>query len=189
MLSTFKAVLTGTAPLMMHNERLANPKDPHTRALKALTSVKKKTDETLDEIQKVEWVGGLYEKDGVVVLPAANVLAALKNGAQKLKRGKDISSSVFSTEAFYPLNYSGPKDLDKLYADGRFNDYRSVGVNRARVMRSRPVFPQWSAQIDFDFDHDVIDADTIAQALAIAGKQIGVCEHRPQYGRFSLEVL
>ncbi len=188
MLSKFRATLTGIAPLLMHNERLANPRDPHTRALKQLTAVKKKTDDTLEDIQKTEWRGGLYELEGVVCVPAANVLAALKNGAQKLKRGKDIQSSVFSAEAFYPLIYDGPKDFEKLYADGRFSDYRCVGVNRARVMRSRPVFNKWSVNIALDYDADVVDLDTMLQAMEIAGAQVGICDHRPQYGRFTVEI-
>lgn len=184
-----KAKLTGVSPLLMHNERLANPRDPHTRALKELTAVRKKTDETLEAIQKAEWRGGLYEHNKRVAMPSANVLACLKEGARKLKRGKDIVSSVISLEAFYTFSYNGPEDFEELYNDGRFSDYRSVGVNMSRVMRSRPVFPDWSVKAEFQFDSDVIDQNTIIQALEIAGGQIGLCDHRPQFGRFSVEVL
>lgn len=187
-MESLKAKLAGIAPLLMHNERLANPRDPHTRALKELTAVRKKTDETLAEIQKAEWRGGLYEHNKRVVVPAANVLASLKEGARKLKRGKDIASSVFSLEAFYPLEYDGPKDFEALYDDGRFADYRSVGVNQSRVMRSRPIFPEWAIKIDLQYDADVVDHATLSQSLEIAGVQIGLCDHRPQFGRFTVSL-
>jgi hypothetical protein len=177
-MQTFKATLTGTAPLIMHNERLANPRDPHTRALKELTSVRSKTDEVLADIQKTEWRGGLYEFNKRAVVPAANVLA------RKLKQGKAIASSVFSLDAFYVLTYDGPTDFEALYDDGRFSDYRSVGVNQSRVMRSRPIFPEWSIKISLEFDADVVTPEVLSQSLDIAGRQIGLCDHRPQYGRF-----
>lgn len=185
-MQTFKATITGVAPLMMHNERLANPRDPHTRALKELTSVRSKTDDVLAEIQKAEWRGGLYEHSKRVVVPAANVLAALKEGARKLKKGKDIASSVFSLDAFYPLDFDGPADFESLYNDGRFSDYRSVGVNQARVMRSRPIFPEWTLKICLTYDADVVTPEVLAQSLDIAGNQIGLCDHRPQFGRFTV---
>jgi hypothetical protein len=183
-MKTLKATLEGRAPIMFHNERLANPLDPITRELKKLTSVKKKTDETLEEMMRIEWLGGLYLKDDTVVVPSDCVLATLKQAARKCKRGKDVESSVFCEQDVFPLIYDGPKDVDALFADARFRDYRGVGVNGKRVMRSRPIFRWWQLNVEVQFDPEIVNDEDLTQWFDIAGKQIGLCERRPRFGRF-----
>jgi hypothetical protein len=66
--------LTGTHPMLMHNGRLANPIDPWTRQLKALTSKRKKTDEDILQIAQVEARAGCWETvDGMLGVPSAAV--------------------------------------------------------------------------------------------------------------------
>lgn len=186
----YKVKLVGVAPIMFHNERLANPMDPFTRELKKLTDKsrgKNKSDELTVEIQKLEWRAGFYEHEGRVCVPAANVIACLKEGAKKIKKGKDVSSGVFSETAFFPLEYEGPKTIEGLWQDGKFLDYRCVGVQQRRVMRARPVFRQWALSIELSYDPEIMPPDDLAHAMQIAGERAGLCEHRPQYGRFVVE--
>ena len=53
----FRITITGTAPMLMHNGRLANPLDPATQTLKALTSKRKKTDDDLFDIRTLGFRG------------------------------------------------------------------------------------------------------------------------------------
>ncbi len=182
-------VLTGIAPLMMHNERLANPRDPQTAALKKLATQRKKSDETLEQVAKLEWFAGLYEQDGVVVLPADNILATIKAGARKRKLGKQAEAGVFSEKRAFPLQYDGPKDIHALWEDGRFFDYRSVKVMQARCMRARPRFDEWSVRVELVFDPEVLSDVDLIEAIETAGTLAGLCEKRPQFGRFSVEVI
>lgn len=60
MIETMKLRLTGIAPLLMHDNKAANPLNPYAKAMKALTGKRKKTDDDLAEIARIEWEAGLY---------------------------------------------------------------------------------------------------------------------------------
>ena len=62
----------GTSPLLMHNPRMVDPEFDLNRQIKALTAKRKKTDEDLKNIEALEWHGGLYEDNGVIVQPTSN---------------------------------------------------------------------------------------------------------------------
>jgi hypothetical protein len=179
--------LVGLAPLMMHNERLANPRDPYTKALKELTSQKPRTEEIQNQMASVEWRAGLYDHNGVVSVPSDNVIAAIKEGARKRKLGKQASAGVFAERRHFPLAYDGPQDIETLAKDDRFIDYRSVGVKGQRIMRCRPRFDEWSLPIELVVDPEVFAVSDLQQALEMAGLVIGLCEKRPQFGRFRIE--
>lgn len=183
------AILTGISPIMLHNERLANPRDPHTIELKKLTSQRKKTPEIIDQIAELEWRAGFYEEGGRPVVPADNILATIKEGARKRKLGKQASAGIFAEKRAFPLEYDGPKDIDGLWADGRFFDYRSVKVQQNRTMRARPRFDEWSVRVELVFDPEVMAEDEVIEALETAGTMVGLCEKRPQFGRFTVEVV
>jgi hypothetical protein len=183
-----KFKVKGLAPLMLHNERLANPMDPVTRELKKLTAVRKKTDETLAEIMKTEWLGGLYlNEEGNVAVPSDNVLASIKAGARKSKRGKDVESSLFAEEAFYAVDHDGPSTPEEMWAAGKYCDYRGVGVNGKRIMRSRPIIRRWGLKVELTYDSEIIDVGDLQEWITVAGNQIGLCERRPKFGRFTAE--
>ena len=52
--------IEGTAPLLMHNIRLADPLNPIAKAMKAISSKRKKTDDDLAQLARLEFEGGLY---------------------------------------------------------------------------------------------------------------------------------
>lgn len=183
----FKVRLRGVSPLMFHNERLADPSDPITRELKKLTKERNKTDELYEQIKWVEWRGGFYEHEGRPVMPADNVLAVGLEGARKRKQGKEFSAAVFEAQAFFDLEYDGPKTIDKLRGNKKFLDYRGVVVNRRRTMRARPIFREWALTVALLFDREIIEEASIWQAYEIAGERIGIAERRPRHGRFILE--
>jgi len=181
--------LGSTVPIVLHNGQMADPLNLHTKALKKLTSKKKKTDEDLLEIQRVEWMGGLYydPKTGPYI-PAEAIEACIFNGAKLSRRGKDFKAACFVQGSKIPLLYDGPRDLEKLWADGSFKDIRGVVVSNRRVMRCRPLFaPPWS--IEFEIEYDDINEDDLVQVCGDAGRKAGLCEMRPRYGRFEVEVL
>jgi hypothetical protein len=186
-LKTLKAKLVGVAPIMFHNERLANPTDPLTRELKKLTAQRSKSDDLYEQIKHLEWRAGFYEEEGRVVVPADNVLATVLQGARKQKKGKDVSAGVIADAAAFQLEYDGPKDWNGLYADQRFVDYRTVVIGGRRTMRARPIFKEWQLSITLLFDPEIMNDRDLRQAIEIAGERVGICERRPRYGRFLVE--
>lgn len=187
-MATVSFKLTGVTPIILHSEQLADPTNPITKQLKALTGKRKKTDEDLEEIKWVEWFGGLYLDDkGKVVVPGQNVHKCLVEGARKFKEGKLIEQGVLETAPFFPLEYDGPKDHAKLKGNRRFCSYRTVVVNGKRCMRARPIFQDWSLTVSFTVDTDVLNPDRVEAAMILAGERIGLGDNRPRFGRFIAE--
>ena len=96
----FRITITGTAPLLMHNGRLANPLDPSTQALKSLTSKRKKTDDDLFDIARAEFLGGLYiDPDVGPYVPGENVSTNVPStGGFASEPGRtSVTVSVFSS--------------------------------------------------------------------------------------------
>jgi hypothetical protein len=187
-METVKATLVGVAPLLMHNGRLCDKTNPHTRALGQMTTKKKKTDDDLLEIKRIEWRGSLYEdEDGNIAIPADNVLAMVIAGAKKNKNGQEAKAGVYEAQPFFKLTHEGPKTIEKLWEDGRFCDYRGVGVNGKRVMRARPIFKKWSVQVELLIDPEIMNPSDALEALRKGGERCGLGDFRPRFGRFVVE--
>lgn len=183
----FQLDLTGTAPLLMHNIRLANPIDPFTRRLAELTGKRGKTYEDHESIADREWEGGLYYDPEVgVYLPGASIHASLVEGAKVHKNGKSVKEAVLILTDQNPLQYNGPRDIAKLRDDHNFRQMNSVKVGMARTMRCRPFFRNWSTSCIGWLDTDILNWDDFLQACRIAGQRKGIGDWRPMYGRFDV---
>lgn len=190
-MSTVRVTLTGTVPLLLHNGRLANPLDPHTRALKALTSKRSKTDEDLAQIILVESRGAAYETpDNEIGLRDANAWRSMQEAARAFKRGADVERAViYDPVRVAPILIDGGAvDVEEFLGDADHIDYRPVGLRGQTVMRARPIIREWSTSHDFDVLTDIVNIEDIGVFLTRAGRLHGVGDHRPQYGRFSATV-
>jgi hypothetical protein len=199
-MKTLKFKMTGMAPLLMHNERLANPADPITRQMKAITSKLKKTDDDLIRLQELEWVGGLYAtehlefKDGApvgggrVAIKGNMIEAMLAEAAKEKKNGKKtFKAGVFVDVDSIPLEYKGPQEIGKLFKDPAFRDIRGAKVQSSKVMRMRPKFNQWTLTGEVCYLPEVINESAIKEAFTRAGLLVGLGDFRPRYGRFNVE--
>jgi hypothetical protein len=182
-------IVTGLNPLLMHNERLANQFDPLVKELKALSGQRKKTDEVLLAMARIEFEGGLYfsEKDGPV-LPIYNVKRSIVEGARLDKLGRHVE------RAFVPLGpdearleYVGPRTVAGLFGEG-FADFRSVKVGTSKITRCRPRFPEWSLAFPAELDTDVLNMDDFLRCATRAGQMIGLGDFRQRFGRYVVEV-
>jgi hypothetical protein len=191
------AKFEGTSPVMMHNIRLANPIDPFVKAIKEITSKRKKTDADYEALMRLEWEAGLYYDkqmgpgkyamvDGPII-PDKMIKKTVVEGAKKNKLGKVFTAAVIITEPFVKLEYNGPRDLEKLWSSREFCDYRAVKVQRAVCMRSRPIFEKWSLQFTLLFDDDLLNKRDVLEALNYAGDFVGIGDYRPEFGRFRVE--
>lgn len=191
-MATVRVSITGTHPLLLHNQRLANPLDPHTRELKALTSKRKKTDDDLAEMLVVEARGAAYETpEGLIGLPDANIWRSMQEAAKAYKGGKNVSRAViYDPVRVAPLVIGGEHVMveDYLARPGSI-DYRPVGVMGKKTMRARPIIDAgWSASCEFEVHTDIVPVEELAQFLERAGRLEGVGDHRPQYGRYTVSV-
>ena len=199
-LKTVKMQLTGLAPIIFHNNQLANPLNDYTRALKKLTGKWQKTEADHLEIARLEWEGGLYLQDGAVVMPAVNIWACLIEGGKKSKRGIKIKSGTNIQEDFCPLAYKGPKitarpgndklpreDLNQFFAPHNYQTI--VKVNRLATLRTRPIFHDWSLGFVIYFDNTVLEAEEILLVAQDAGRLVGLGDWRPRMGRFEATLI
>jgi hypothetical protein len=65
-----------------------------------------------------------------------------------------------------------------------FSLRKSVGVQRARTMRTRPIFVDWMCELPIEVDTTVWDLDTLANCWSDSGRYAGLGEMRPVYGHF-----
>jgi len=185
--------LVGLSPLILHNGELANPLNPYVRKLNLLTKKGRglKEEALLEEIAELEFLGSLYTEKDVIGIPPHVIFTVLRNGARKFKKGKTIESGIVIQD-FFPLEYDGPSNPRELfrYTDGtearRFVDQRMVGVQRNKVLRTRPFFKEWALPIWFKIDVDVVEAAEVTDYLGAAGVA-GIGDARSLgYGRFEI---
>jgi len=178
--------IRGTTPLMMHSEKLANPFDPLTVELKALTKRRNKTQDDLLEIARIEWLGGLYHDDSGIFLPGYNLLAALVGGGKMRKLGTALKRGAIVQEDRVPIEYAGPKKPDDLFKHKAFVDIRSVKVGTAKVARCRPIFKDWKLTFTVLYAQDTIQKSDLDLIVQDTGAMIGVGDYRPRFGRFEV---
>jgi hypothetical protein len=158
--------------------------------MKEITSVRKKTDEHHLQLQELEFLAGLY-LDGQrrVIIPSEVIESCLVEGAKKAKLGKAFKAAVSVMEDSL-LDYNGPKTPEALWAEAEtFADVRGVRVGGSRIMRTRPIFRQWSLAFTVTWDDEQINAEQLRKAVEDAGAQVGLCDYRPKFGRFQLESM
>jgi len=184
-----KLKLTGDV-LMPHNGRLANPLDKWTKAMKELTGKRKKTDEDLIKMMQIEARGGLYEtEDGYLGMPTCNVFATIYEGAKAFKLGKMTKQAVRYKDTIEPLLVNGKKVLaDKYLSDPKNIDYRLVVVQRSRLMRARPIVRNWETTHTIELNEELMNKRDFIPILKRAG-DVGLCDMRPTYGTFKVEVI
>lgn len=191
-LTKISVTIDGVSPLLQNSIDKANPLHPKTKALKALTSKRKKTEEDHEEIMRLEWLAGMYVDEKGPYVPSEWIESMIRDGAKKNKLGKTVTSALLTESDRFHIIYSGPKNTDKMWASGKFFDYRAVTVQRAKNMRARPRFDDWSLSFEVLVNPNELEPDQVRQALDNAGMLVGLGDYRPKFGRFvvsAFEVL
>lgn len=178
---------------MFHNQQLANPLNKFTKALKKVSAKKAKTDVDHMEMAKIEFLGSLYvDEEEHPIMPSEGIEAIIRSGAKKSKEGKVVQSAVQCTSDAR-LEYEGPKTPNELWEAGGEDEVSPyahqtmVKVGMSKILRTRPVFKNWSATIDLAYNPELCDDEQITKWLEVAGEQCGAYDWRPKFGRFSVE--
>lgn len=177
----------GGSPLLMHNERLADPLDEITRAIAGISKKRNKTEADHLAIARLEFLGGLYTNGNGPCIPAWNILRCLQDGATRHKRGRDVLRGIYPLSEHADLLYKGDelRDPEELWKTGNFHLRKTVGVQRARTTRTRPLFTEWKTQLEIEVDPVIFDLDSLAVFWKDAGTYAGIGDMRPVYGRFA----
>jgi hypothetical protein len=192
-----KITITGTTPLLMHNIRLANPIDPAAKALGEATSAykKSKTDADFEHVMHTEWVGSLYHDPSIgIYMPSSWFMGTLSRGGVLYgRKGKAVKQGVIISDFQIPLMHDGPGNLDEMWADPQYRDVRAVRVGQNMVMRTRPRFPRWAAEVNAFLDENTLDPTMFGVIAEKAGALAGVGDYRPEnggpFGRYEVKVV
>lgn len=181
--------IKGVCPILMHNSRLSDPLDEHAKALKALTKKRNKTDDDHLAVSRAEFMGGLYyDKDLGPYVPEKCLERLLRDAASKSKQGKAVLSALIVTEPA-KLEYKGPRDPVAMWEAKTFVSRDSCGVGQQRVIRSRPIFRDWSLTFTVNFDENVLDARDVDGFVEVGGRLVGLLDWRPKHGRYTVESI
>jgi len=188
--------IVGITPMLLHNGRTANPLDPFTKKMKALTSKRNKTDEDIQELLLVQWEAALYWDDEIGLhMPSENMFAAFYKGAKKFKLGTKCSAVSFPAHIGYPIITPNHKDLVMLKADEKNKFIKTVVVQKSKTISCRPILHNWSMKFDLEFETSTIDANEIKTILVCMANRIGLGVWTPGspkpgvHGKFMIKSL
>jgi hypothetical protein len=181
---------TGTRALLIHNSQLANPMNPYAKAMKAISSKRKKSDEDFADLARIEFEGSLYfDAEIGPYIPDHVLFASIVEGAKLNKLGKAVERAFIGLDSDkYPILYRGPRTVDGLWADPSHVDQRVVGVMSNKVVRTRPIFRSWALEFNVEFDEVVLNPQEVHQVVTNAGLYAGLGDYRKLYGRYSVEI-
>jgi hypothetical protein len=188
---TIRATIKGVVPTILCNGQAADPLNPFCKDLKKISSKKNKTEDDHRALAKTEFFSCMYvdEKDQPC-WPSDNIESMIIKAAAKQRKGTDAKAGVF-VDGHAPIIYEGPKTPKGLWSYKKMENnpfvLRSlVSVNRSRVVRTRPIFRDWSLKFDVHYLTDMFDKEQVIHIIETAGRVIGLSDWRPKYGRFQL---
>src|SRR6266496_869721 len=152
-------VLTGISPLVQHNAQLADKENHFTREIDVLTSKRNRTDDDRQTIARLEFLGGLYVGRSGIFVPALNVRRCFAEAAKARNLGKDVNRAVLPAALELPLEHNGPSDPAELWNDPKHRYTTTVGIGKKRITRTRPMFPVWALQAEWELNTEALDYD------------------------------
>lgn len=172
--------IEGLSPLLMNSPEADRDGD----LFRAFTLLSQKPGKTFDDeaqLRRLEWEVRIYFDDELgPYLPGRMLKAVLIEAAGKFKKGATIKRSLTTALYRIPLQYTGPRDQDGLWAqEHRFTTMvQNAGFGSGRVMRTRPMFPEWGLSVGIAFDPEEIDPKTLA-AIVERSQRYGLGDYRP----------
>jgi hypothetical protein len=197
--------ITGTAPLIAHNGRLADPRSAFTKELsEAATRAKKdKTESAWDLLAKVEWMGSLYTTEplqysvslrdysititggGRPCIEGEQIEKMLQVAAPKNKKAA-FKAGVFCDGQFPLLIGGKATTVLEAFDDESTFFSKTAKVGRMTILRTRPRWRHWSATVTINYIPSMVNPADVANALEAGGAVVGLGDWRPKYGRFSV---
>lgn len=186
----FRLTMTGTRPLIMASNAKVDPFHPIAREMKVITSKRKKTDDDMLDLYRLEWTACMYyDPDLGPYLPSDNISRCILDAARKSKLGVRVQEGVFIDSDVNPIAYPGPRTLDEMW---EVEDHKFIkpvkNMGRTTVMRCRPIFREWKADCTGILDPNRLDFAELKRLADDAGTLVGLCDWRPRYGRFGAVV-
>ena len=156
------------SPLLQHDDKMANPFNDYTKRMKAISSKRKKTDDDLMEMARIEWMASLYHTE--------------RKGYYMKAECIEAAVSVPDDPVFHFEHESLPPE--ELFRMDAYRDFRTVKVQRANILRCRPIFCDWHCDVDIWYEESRWNERELKDVVDFAGRYVGICDYRPKFGRF-----
>lgn len=172
--------IMGIAPLLFHRFTEA----AQGQMEKGITGKKKTKDQHLNEAQDL-----VYRNDsGEIGVPALNVKKSLLEGCRSatLKMGRKSAEPYMRASVFVDRDFCS---LGKTKEDGIHECAGHIPPGKGGKMAiiRRPFVKEgWRLTFGLMVFDERVDFTLVETALREAGKMIGLCDHRPEYGRYEV---
>lgn len=182
--------LEGLAPIILHNGQTSDPANKFSLAMKQISSKRKKVESDYTELSKLEFFAGLYlNQEKQVIVPASCLQAVIIAGAKKHKEGPAAKAGVFVLDNEAILEYGEKLTPEQLWE--KRDVYALVArakIGQSAIMRTRPIFKNWKINFRVFLNEDLVSKSSFSDWITTAGIQCGLCDWRPQHGRFTAKV-
>lgn len=191
-IEVIKFKMVGKTILLMKSNAGVNPLNELVKQKSALTSIRsnKRTDEDTWEIYRLDFVLAMYH-DGDIgpYVPGVNIERAVVEAAKQERMGRQCEIGVKIIEDRLPLQYKGPRDIEKLWNSQKFADIRPGKLSgRSSIMICRPCFNEWSLEVSLSFNGGIVDRRAVERWVRKVG-DIGICDYRRRYGKSHVEII
>lgn len=180
--ATAELSLVGTSPILM--SAVGDRESADYRAFVMLGAKKRKSLDDEARLRELEWQQRLYLDPEIgPYIPSAAIKEMLRSAATKWSKGEDVKRSLIVVAQRVPLQYDGPRDQKGLWDEGfRYTTMVvNSGFNAGRVMRCRPMFPDWRVETRLAYDPSDIDPDVLA-LIVERSERYGLLDYRPAKG-------
>ena len=174
--------LTGVTPMIIHNGRTANPMNSYSKAMKNITSKRKKTEEDIEELLSIQWESSLYWSDKIGLhMPTENILAALLKAAKKHKLGPSISGFVFDEAVGFPIIAPHHDNFEEFKKDLSNKFVKAVTIQRSKTISCRCILNNWALSFSCEIDESIIDPSSAKLVVETMSKRIGLGVWTPSH--------
>lgn len=170
-----------------HNPQTVNPRNEYAKAMKAITGKRKKSDEDLEELARLEWESSLYLKNGKICVPGDVIEGALCEAGRKSRTGADVRAGLWSP-GFWELDFPGKeRPLNEIMEDEDHFYVTRVGIKTSSIMRTRASFPEWALKFKVCYLKDIFSERDIYNLVEVLGYLVGLSDCRTKMGgRFDI---
>jgi hypothetical protein len=176
-------VFEGLTPILMHRADFDRESEVY-RAYALLGQKARKTEDDSRRLRELEWQLSLYLDPEIgPFIPGTNVKEMIREAATKWKKGEEIKRSLDVLAFRVPLEYDGPRDQQGLWDESyRFETMvANSGMNAGRVVRCRPMFPDWTLRVPIAWDPEDLDQQMVELAIERSQKY-GLGDYRRASG-------
>ena len=192
----YSITIKGTTPLIMHNGAAGLDVRSPANIEKSQIAKKKGTNRAIADdirLRELETETSLWlNADNQPTVPEAALRAVIETGARKLKQGPQVREGlVVERVDEFIYDRSLGTTVEELVKTVQF--VAPVVVQRARILRTRAKFDDWSVRFTIEVDDELVDQGQLERWLDIGGRRIGLGDWRPEksghYGRFEITFI